>query len=371
MKITFPHMGNTYIVAKSLLDDFEVDYVIPPFNSKKALEIGTKYAPEMSCLPLKINLGNYIEAFEEGADTVLITGGCGPCRFGYYCEMSREILNDNGFNMDILTLELPNGNLKEFMKRIRKLTGGFNIPKVIKVVKDTLHVSKKVDSLEKLTFKARPREVKKGSVDRVYKDFQKDILNVKGSKQILKSIENTKNKIMRLEIDKDYEPLKVGIVGEIYTTIDFFTNLNIDSKLGGMGVEVDRAITVSGWITEHILKAIIPYRKDISYKEASKPYLGAMIGGHAQETIGNSVLYANMGYDGIIQIYPLTCMPEIVAESILPSVERDHDIPVLTLILDEMTGEAGYITRIEAFIDLLKKRKERREIGEELILSGN
>ena len=44
MKITFPHMGNTYIVAKSLLDDLHVDYVIPPYNNKRALEIGTKYA---------------------------------------------------------------------------------------------------------------------------------------------------------------------------------------------------------------------------------------------------------------------------------------------------------------------------------------
>ena len=68
----------------------------------------------MACLPLKMNLGNYIEAYKKGADTVLIVGGCGPCRFGYYCEMSREILQDNGYDMDVLTLELPNGNIKEF-----------------------------------------------------------------------------------------------------------------------------------------------------------------------------------------------------------------------------------------------------------------
>jgi len=37
-------MGNTYIVAKSLLDDLGIDYVIPSFNNKKALETGTKYA---------------------------------------------------------------------------------------------------------------------------------------------------------------------------------------------------------------------------------------------------------------------------------------------------------------------------------------
>jgi predicted nucleotide-binding protein (sugar kinase/HSP70/actin superfamily) len=78
MKITFPHMGNTYITAKAMLDDLGMDYVIPPANNKKALEIGTKYAPELACLPLKINIGNFIQAYEQGADSILITGGVGP-----------------------------------------------------------------------------------------------------------------------------------------------------------------------------------------------------------------------------------------------------------------------------------------------------
>ncbi|HHX18341.1 MAG TPA: CoA protein activase [Clostridium sp.] len=371
MKITFPHMGNTYIVAKFLLDDLGVDYQIPPFNNKKALEIGTKYAPEMACLPLKMNLGNYIEAYKKGADTVLIVGGCGPCRFGYYCEMSREILQDNGYDMDVLTLELPNGNIKEFLTRVKKLTGGLNIFKIIKILKNIIIVSKKVDDLEKLTFKFRPIEIKKGSVDKIYTNFQSKVLKAKGSKEILKLIERTKNQILRLEIDKKLNPIKIGIVGEIYTTIDYFTSFNIETTLGNMGIEVDRAITVSDWIIEHIVKGILPIKKDDDYKIAAKPYLGAMIGGHAQETIGNTAIYANKNYDGVIQIYPLTCMPEIVAESILPSIERDLDIPILTLIIDELTGEAGYMTRIEAFIDLLEKRRERIGRGKELVLSGS
>ncbi len=177
--------------------------------------------------------------------------------------------------------------------------------------------------------------------------------------------------MLRLEIDKDYKPLRVGIVGEIYTTIDPFSNFYIESILGNMGIEVDRTNTVSGWIIEHMLKAIVPFKKDIRYKEAAKPYLGTMIGGHAQETVGNTVLYAKGGYDGVVQIYPLTCMPEIVAESILPAIERDYNIPILTLIIDEMTGEAGYLTRIEAFVDLLKRRRERAEIEQNFALSGN
>lgn len=54
---------------------------------------------------------------------------------------------------------------------------------------------------------------------------------------------------------------------------------------------------------------------------------------------------------------PFTCIPEIVARSILPRVSRDLGIPVMSLILDEQTGLAGVLTRLEAFVDLLARRR--------------
>lgn len=53
----------------------------------------------------------------------------------------------------------------------------------------------------------------------------------------------------------------------------------------------------------------------------------------------------------------LACMPEIISRSILPQVSRDHDMPVLSLVLDEHTGEAGIQTRLEAFVDLLERNR--------------
>jgi len=363
-------MGNTYITAKAMLDDLGVDYIIPPKNSKKTLELGTKYSPELACLPLKINIGNYLQAYEKGADTIIITGGCGPCRFGYYCEMHREILKDLGCDMDVITLEWPDKGLPEFIRRVRKLAGGLNPVKLMRVVKNVTQVAIQVDELERLTFKMRPREMEKGRTDSIYKSFQEKVIKVTGSKEIKRLIKETQSQLLNIAVDESIRPLKVGIVGEIYTTIDFHTNFEIERMLGNMGLEVHRAVTVSGWIVEHMIKKALNLPRDMRYAEAAKPYLGKMIGGHALETIGNTVLYARQGFDGVIQIYPLTCMPEIVAESILPAIERDYGIPVLTLILDEMTGEAGYKTRVEAFVDLLKRRKERSPVGEDWALSG-
>jgi len=369
MKLTFPHLGNVYIPVKGMLDELGIDYIIPPRNNKKSLELGTKYAPEMSCLPLKITIGNLIQAYEKGADTILMLGGRGPCRFGYYCEMQREILNDAGYNMDVIVLDVPNiDNIKKFFMRIKigtsslnllKKVNIFDMYKIAKIVKDTVDISRLVDALEKKSFKVRPREQDKGSTDRIMKNFHDDVLKTKGTSEIKRLIQSTMDKLDAIKQKEDFSPLKIGIVGEIYTTIDSYTSFYIQERLGNMGVEVDRAVTISDWIIEHMLKNALKLPRDLRYAEAAKPYLKTMIGGHAQETVGNTILYAKQGYDGVIQIYPLTCMPEIVAESILPEVEKDFDIPVLTLIIDEMTGEAGYITRIEAFIDLLNRRKER------------
>jgi predicted nucleotide-binding protein (sugar kinase/HSP70/actin superfamily) len=371
MKLTFPHLGSAFISVKVLLDEFGVDYVIPPFNNKKAMEAGIKHSPEFACLPLKINIGNIIEACSEGADTVFMAGGCGPCRFGYYGQMERQILKDAGYDLKFINLDMPRKrDLSGYIKSLGEITNGLSAIKIARAIKHTTKTSILVDEIEKLAYRIRPREIEKGSVNNIYKNFLVRARDTKGFDAIKKLAQNTVEKLNQIKINEEYIPLKVGIVGEIYTTIDSDSSFNIDSQLGSLGVEVDRKVTISNWIVEHMLKKFLPLFKDMSFAEAAKPYLGAMIGGHARETIGNSVQYAQSGYDGIIQIYPLTCMPEIVAQSILPSVERDYDIPILTLIIDEMTGEAGYITRIEAFADLLKRRKEMAGVNGKSLLPG-
>lgn len=371
MKVTFPHMGNAYVTIKALLDDLEVPYVIPPKNSKEALVIGTKYAPEFACLPLKINIGNYIESYKLGADTVLLTGGCGPCRYGYYGELEREILKDLGMNMDIVVLEAPDNNLLELYKRIKKVCGKINIYKFVKALKNAIYISRYVDELESLSFKIRARETRKGSTNKIFDRFLQKAYTTEGSQAMIELIKSIKSEFLRLDIDITVKPLKVGVVGEIYTTIDNYANFNMARCLGEMGIEVDRKNSLSVWIIDHMLKPSIGLKGDLKFVDESKPYLGTMIGGHAQETIGNSIIYAKDEYDGIIQIYPLGCMPEIVAESILPKIEENFGIPILTLIVDELTGEAGIQTRIEAFVDLLEKRRERGNYDEECLLFGN
>jgi len=40
MKITFPHMGDTYIPVKVLLETAGIDYVMPPVSDRSLLDRG-------------------------------------------------------------------------------------------------------------------------------------------------------------------------------------------------------------------------------------------------------------------------------------------------------------------------------------------
>lgn len=66
-------------------------------------------------------------------------------------------------------------------------------------------------------------------------------------------------------------------------------------------------------------------------------------------------------YDGIIHVVPFTCMPEVIAQNIMPSTKEE--IPVLTLLCDKQMGKAGMLTRIEAFVDLLERKRRRATAG--------
>ena len=73
------------------------------------------------------------------------------------------------------------------------------------------------------------------------------------------------------------------------------------------------------------------------------------------------MLCAQAGFDGVVEVLPFTCEPEITALNILPRVSQDYNIPVISFIYDEQSGKAGMHTRLEAFVDLLVRRREMKE----------
>jgi len=167
--------------------------------------------------------------------------------------------------------------------------------------------------------------------------------------------------IAKTKSDKNREILHVDLTGEIFLVLDYFANQHIERELGKMGVQVRRSLTVGSFLKD----AIIPkaFRKGETHLERAfrmaQPYLMRDIGGDALECISDVAWAHEKGKDGLIHISPFTCMPEIMSQNIFPNMREDCNIPILTLIMDEQTGKAGYVTRLEAFVDLMRRRKRK------------
>ncbi|HHZ01864.1 MAG TPA: 2-hydroxyglutaryl-CoA dehydratase [Tissierellia bacterium] len=364
MKVTFPHMGNIYIAVKALFDGLGMDYVIPPMNSQEALTVGSRYSPEEICLPFKIMVGNYIKAIEQGADTVILTGSCGPCRFGEYCELQMNLMKDLGYHLDFIVLDMPKDiGIKELFKRICKISSPSSKSTYEKVMalKNAIKVMDLIDEIEASAHYLAGFERNKGQCKEILEECKREVMNFSNPKVMIETLKDYREKLKYISVDINKNPLKVAIIGEIYTVIEPFSNFNIEDKLMDYGVSTKRGLTLSWWVKNMVMS---PFKlNSIKIKQSSKKYLSMAIGGHARECVGEAVLAKKEGFDGAIQIFPMGCMPEIVSKSILPTISKDENFPIMSLVVDDMTGEAGYITRVEAFIDLLERRRSNVLFG--------
>ena len=363
MKITFPHMGNVYIAGKAFFEELGQEVVPPPRCNRRTLELGTKYSSETICLPLKIMIGNFIESIEKGADTILITGSCGPCRFGYYSILEDYILKDLGYDAEFIVFDPIGEGWKPLKENLFKTFKVSRTKDLIFAAKIGWELIKKADYITELANKKRAFAINSKEVDYIIDQYYSSIDNTFGEKKMMDLMDNTIERLNQIKLKMDYNPIRIGLIGEIYTVIEPFVNLEIERKLGHMGVLVEKSLTPTKWIEHHVTKFPFGSKTENEKYKLAKPYLKTLVGGHGRETVGSTIYYANKGFDGVIQLLPLNCMPEIVAKSILSNVSRDLDFPLMTLVLDEMTGEAGLITRIEAFVDLLERRREEKLIG--------
>ncbi len=360
MKVTFPHMGTLWLSVKALLQEMGLDVVVPPPITKRTLSLGTRYCPEFICMPLKISVGNYWEAAEKGADTFVMAGGVGPCRFGYYGRLEKEILEDSGLSMNMIVIEPPEKNLVEVFHQLNRLKR-CSLTKAMGAVQLGWSKCCAVDAIERKVQEARPREAVTGQSDALFSRTIKRLDAADSRKTVLSIKEEAIEELEALAGNETEDVLHIGIVGEVYTILEPFLTQDMERHLGKMKVQVHRNLYLSNWVNQHVLGSFFDLGKEEDCQVLAAPYLNHFVGGHGLETIGHTVSYARQGIDGVIQVAPLTCGPEIVAEALLPRVSLSEGIPVMTLYVDEQSGEAGLLTRLEAFVDMLRRSRKKAD----------
>jgi predicted nucleotide-binding protein (sugar kinase/HSP70/actin superfamily) len=214
-----------------------------------------------------------------------------------------------------------------------------------------------MDSIERIVQKVRPVELVKGTANKIFDKAIKAIDQADDYNTLKRGQIDYIKQLNQATKEDRAQPLVVGIVGEFYVLLEPFSNLDMEKELGKLGVEVRRTTFVSEWTKFSLFLNPLGMSEKDRIHRAALPYLKRDIGGDGWESVGEKVLHAKE-YDGLIHLAPFTCMPEIVAQNIMPSTKEN--IPVLTVLCDEQLAKPGMLTRLEAFVDLLEHRRQAK-----------
>lgn len=351
--ISFPHLGS-YSTAISYFLRHVTDCTVSPAPkiTKRTLELGTKYAPDSVCIPFKYNLGNYIEALENGA-TILLQAG-GGCRYGYYAEVQEKILKDLGYDFDFYALvDQDNFKPKYLYKTLKEINPSLSIVKFTRHALITLLMIYYMDKLDEDIRKNIGFEKEKGSFQKTRDEFLKELEQTKGFHSLRKTYKKYKKKIKNIPIEKPSNCLRVGIIGELYTAMEPFSTYFLEEELAKMNIEIKRFTN----LTYLLFKKGLQKKKML--KKISK-YCHYSLGADGMDNVYRAKYLIDEKFDGIIHTKPFGCTPEIGAIPIIDKVCKEYKMPIIYFSFDSETSEVGIKTRLEAFYDMLDAKKEQK-----------
>ena len=157
-----------------------------------------------------------------------------------------------------------------------------------------------------------------------------------------------KGKVLLESQERSY-PINVALISHGYNIYDERACMKIFDKLDDMDVKVHTSLQ----LTEKQMEEGIASLGQKLYWANEHEMTG---------TAGHYLKDNNI--DGIITLNSFGCGPDSLMIERIMRKAKEANKPMLMLTIDEHTGEAGFITRLEAFIDMLYRKKRSSLIQE-------
>jgi predicted nucleotide-binding protein (sugar kinase/HSP70/actin superfamily) len=136
--------------------------------------------------------------------------------------------------------------------------------------------------------------------------------------------------------------VNIALIGHAYNLYDKYVNLEIIKKLADMDVSV--------YLPETLTEEDIEGEADTLDKR--------IFWTTGRKMMGSALMYSDKkAVDGLIYLMSFGCGVDSFIADLIEKKMRAKSVPFFSLSLDEQTGEAGLLTRLEAFTDMLKRRK--------------
>lgn len=275
-----------------------IDVIISPNTNKKIVDSGTKLAPSEACLSLKIYLGHIIE-LKDKCDYILIPRLYSLKKNEQVCTNFNALydLVNNLFDVNILNYNV------DISTKNYQLLGFLSIG-------------------EQLGF----------SYIKSYKTY-------KYAEKIKKMKQKKQELLQQKEIEENKDKIKILLAGHPYNLYDSLIGKSVIDFLKENNITILYSDKINHELVDEECRKI---STDIHWT-------------HNKEIVASTKYYEDI-VDGIILISSFPCGPDsLMNEQISHKIKK---VPIITLIFEDLNNDAGIITRLESFIDILNNLKE-------------
>ena len=303
--------------------DLGIEIVLSDVTTKQTMSVGASLVVPETCLPIKVYAGHIINLLDKGVDKIFV-----PC----IQSIAPKIYNCSKIR-----------GLPDLIRNV--------IKRDFTIIEATLDKSEKNKGLYKFLAEAvKPfgitdmEIIKKASKSawKVYNNFNVMTRSGIPYKKALKAA--LENKVLIAENQKTY-PINIALIAHGYNLYDERVTMKIFDKLEKLDA---RVFTADQLTLEQMNEGLNSMK--------SKLYWA-----NEYEMTGAAAHYIqDRNIDGIVTINAFGCGPDSMMLERISRFARKSSKPILHLSIDEQTGEAGFVTRLEAFVDMLYRKKRSK-----------
>ncbi|MDD3238072.1 MAG: acyl-CoA dehydratase activase-related protein [Candidatus Gastranaerophilales bacterium] len=330
---------NFYPFWFGFFNDLGIKIVLSDRTTKETMSTGAALVVSETCLPVKVYAGHILNLLEKGVDKIFCPSIQSIAPKIYNCSKIR--------------------GLPDLIRNV--------IKREFTLIEATLDKSEKKQGLyEFLAEAVAPFGITDSNIIRkaskagwrMYNNF--NVMTRAGVpyKRALKYA--LEDKVIISQNNKSY-PISIAVIAHGYNLYDERVSMKIFDKLEKLDV---KAYTAEQLSQEQMQEGIAALDSKVYWANEYE------ISGAAAHYIQESKI------DGVITINAFGCGPDSLMIEKISRYAKEQSKPILNLSIDEQTGEAGFVTRIEAFTDMLFRKKRSKivnniEIDEDEMMDSN
>lgn len=303
-----------YPLWKTFFEELGAQVVKSQATTRLTVDQGVRLAVDEACFPIKVYFGHVKQLAEKGVDYL--------------------------FAPRLVSVEAKSYICPKFMGLPDMIRAG--IPDLPPLIDITVDISKTDKYLHRDIM--RVGHIFGASQQRIRAAYQRGQQELRFCRVLASQGLTPQEAIEVWEGEKTLEPgaerLRLGVLGHGYSLYDTVISMNLIGHLRSLGCR-----TV---LAEHVDSEVIEKHAATLTKRVFWTLGRKMVG---------SALYFDKAedIDGIVYLACFGCGPDSLIGEIIE--RRIINKPFIMLNVDEHTGEAGMVTRLEAFVDMIERNR--------------